>query len=165
MSCQLTEIRANARTGSPLRKFDNFRVRLLREIKKRGGQLIKKALENDNHDEVCSLPFSKEIQNIKPGDIVRVRSRKEIRKLLAISKGKSKGCSFMREMYKCCGREFTVLKAVESFFDEAKQKMCKCRNAVILEGAVCSGRQRLYLMKCDRNCFYFWQTEWLEKVS
>jgi len=89
----------------------------------------------------------------RAGDTVQVRSRAEIKRLLA-SGGKARGCSFTHEMYKYCGREFRVLKSVETFFDESKQKMCKCRNTVLLDGAVCSGRQRLYFMKCDRNCFF-----------
>jgi hypothetical protein len=36
---------------------------------------------------------------------------------------------------------------------------------VILEGVLCSGRQRLYSVSCDRNCFFFWHAEWLQAVG
>ena len=102
--------------------------------------------------------------NILPGDWVKVRSEKEIRRTLD-DQNKYNGCRFMREMYRHCGKTYKVLKVVDYFFDEAHQKMCKCRDIVILDGVVCSGRQRLYKVRCDRNCFFFWHLGWLEKVE
>lgn len=163
MRCQLTDIRDIAQKVGPARRLSNIRVRLLRKLKNAGVRVLKQTLGDDTAGSDHALPDRDESLSIRPGDTVQVRSRAEIRSLLS-GGGKTKGCSFTHEMYKYCGREFRVLKSVETFFDESKQKMCKCRDTVLLDGAVCSGRQRLYFMKCDRNCFFFWQTVWLRKV-
>jgi len=163
MHCQLTDIRDVVQKVGPARRLSNIRVRLLRKLKNAGVRALKQALGDDTAGSDHDLPDRDESLSIGPGDTVQVRSRAEIKRLLA-GGGKARGCSFTHEMYKYCGREFRVLKSVETFFDESKQKMCKCRNTVLLDGAVCSGRQRLYFMKCDRNCFFFWQTVWLKKV-
>ena len=49
--------------------------------------------------------------------------------------------------------------------DEAKQKMCKCKDIVLLEDVLCSGRQKLYFEDCDRCCFYFWHKDWLVSLE
>jgi len=102
--------------------------------------------------------------NIHQGDWVKIRSKKEIQRTLN-DRNEYRGCAFMREMYKHCGKTYRVLKFVDYFFDEARQKMVKSRDTVILDGAVCSGKQRLHLVNCDRNCFFFWKIVWLEKVE
>ncbi len=99
---------------------------------------------------------------IQPGDVVRVRSEAEIRRTLDAER-KTRGCTFQKEMFACCGKEYRVFKRVDRFYDEAKQKMCKCRNIFLLEGSCCDGKTA-YLRPCGRNCFYFWQSAWLEKV-
>jgi len=110
-----------------------------------------------------SLPANPEKREIGPEDRVRVRSKKEIRSLLD-EEGKYGGCRFMRGMYEHCGNSYRVLKDVDFFFDEARQKMVKTKGLVILEGANCSGQQRFYFNRCDRNCFFFWHKAWLEKI-
>jgi hypothetical protein len=110
------------------------------------------------------LPRPGEGLAIRPGDTVRVKSKKEIRQFLDAD-GRTRGCAFTHEMNRYCGRTFRVLKNVDVFFDEARQKMSRCANMVILDGCVCRGRQRLYAVRCDRNCFFFWQIEWLDKVG
>ena len=99
---------------------------------------------------------------IQPGDRVRVRSRREIQHTLD-RRRRTRGCTFQLGMYDYCGREFRVYKKVENFFDERKGKMCKCKGLFLLEGACCNG-ETAYLAACGRNCFYFWQTAWLEKI-
>jgi hypothetical protein len=95
---------------------------------------------------------------------VRVHTAEDIRGMLDDHE-KYKGCLFIDEMFEHCGKTYKVLKEIDWFFDEAKQKMCKAKNAVILEGVLCSGRQRLYRVSCDRNCFFFWHKDWLEKAG
>jgi len=101
---------------------------------------------------------------INVGDTVKVRSREEIWSLLD-DHNRYKGCLFIDEMYQHCSNTYKVLKKVCYFFDEAKQKVCKCEEMVILEGVLCSGWQRLYSVSCDRNCFFFWHAEWLQAVG
>jgi hypothetical protein len=112
-----------------------------------------KAIEMDPH-----------MSGLKSGVLVRVRSNDEIEKMLDDHE-KYRGCRFINEMYDHCGNTYRVLKIIDNFYDEAKKQMCKCKDTVILEGVVCSGRQRLYSMSCDRQCFFFWHTAWLEWVG
>jgi hypothetical protein len=98
------------------------------------------------------------------GDVVRVRSAEQIRGTLD-EQGGLKGCSFALGMYRYCGRELRVAKVVDRFFDEARWRMLKARNLVLLEGVHCDGSSIPDTQGCDRMCFYFWRTEWLEKVD
>jgi len=100
---------------------------------------------------------------IYPGNIVKVRLKNEIKSLLDIH-GKYKGLPFMDEMYNYCGKEYKVLATVDYFYDESKQKLCKCKDTVILEGAFCSGKRWLYLKSCDLKCFFFWHKDLLKKT-
>jgi hypothetical protein len=68
-------------------------------------------------------------------------------------------------MYQYCGKELRVAKVVNRFFDEARSHMLKARNMVLLEGVCCDGSNSSDSTGCDRMCFYFWRTEWLEKVE
>jgi len=162
--CQLTSISELGEKNSWLNNFFQLRVKVLRKAK-RNMIFLKNKL-------VSSIKFKSENKNLKnptlakvnPGDLVRIKSKSEIKRTLD-EREKYKGCLFIDEMYEYCGKSFKVLKVIDYFFDEAQQKMCKCRDIVILDGVVCSGRQRLYKVRCDRNCFFFWHLGWLEKVE
>jgi len=96
------------------------------------------------------------------GDLVRVRSKEQIMQTLDENK-KLEGCVFMEEMWQYCGSEYKVIKKVDHFFDEAKFRMRRTRNIVLLEGLHCSGNLPIFTHKCDRHCFYFWKEAWLER--
>ena len=98
-----------------------------------------------------------------PGDFVIVLTKDEIHSILD-DWGATKGCVFTPEMYERCGKTYKVFKNIDYFYDEVKQKMCKCNNIVVLERAVCSGRRKLFSEDCDRNCFQFWHISWLKKI-
>lgn len=98
------------------------------------------------------------------GDRVRVRSAEDIRRTLDAN-GSVKGCAFGAGMYQYCGRELRVARVVHHFFDEARFRMLRARRMVLLEGAHCDGSGLADTRGCDRMCFYFWRTEWLEKVE
>ena len=93
---------------------------------------------------------------------MRVRSREDIGRVLNRLR-KTRGCTFQVGMYAYCVQEFKVAKKVDYFFDEAKQKMCKCNVIRFLDGAYCTGKTA-YLAPCGRNCHFFWQAAWLIKV-
>lgn len=94
---------------------------------------------------------------IQPGDMVRVRCKDEIQKTLDRS-GRTGRCRFTLDMYNHCGKEYRIFKRVDHFYDEAKQRMCRCKDLFLLEGAYCSPST------CDRQCFFFWHASWLEKT-
>jgi hypothetical protein len=112
--------------------------------------------ENETMNKNNKLP-------IGPGDTVRILSKDKIISLLD-HRGFYKGCPFIEEMYNHCDKEYKVLKEATYFYDEIKQKLCKCKNIVVLEGTICSGKQKLYKETCDLRCYFFWHKDWLEKI-
>jgi hypothetical protein len=71
----------------------------------------------------------------------------------------------MKPMARYCGQELTIVKCVRRFYDESKKRMVRCRNIVLLEGVYCDGSAGAKAFGCDRMCFVFWRTEWLERVK
>jgi hypothetical protein len=102
-------------------------------------------------------------EQLQPGSLVRVRSKVEILQTLDRYR-KTDGCTFQSGMYAHCGKEFKVLKKVDRFYDESKNKMCKCNNLYVLEGSNCNGLTA-YTGKCERNCFFFWHSSWLKLIG
>lgn len=160
--CQLTAIPDALTRRGLAHRFSNDRVRVLRSVKRRVLRLYQMAARRAGGPAAGPVFPSEAGPALHPGDVVRIRSRKEIKRSLDAD-GRTRGCAFTHEMYRYCGRTFRVKKGVEVFFDEARQKMSRCHNMFVLEGAVCNGRQRLYAVKCDRNCHFFWQIEWLDR--
>jgi len=161
--CQLKYIHELGQESSWL---DNFYANL----RKRYFQIYNKANFLKNKLRHRSAPienktFSQNPQQpqIYPGETVRVRSEEEIDNLLN-HQVIYKGCPFMPEMYDCCGKEYKVLTKVNYFYDESKQKLCKCKDIFILDGPSCTGRRSLYLDSCDLKCSYFWHKDLLEKI-
>ena len=101
---------------------------------------------------------------LRAGDLVRVRSREEIMGSLDENM-KLGGCSFMEEMWQYCGGEYRVAKTLEYFFDEARFRMVRARDLVLLEDLHCSGNVPVFTHRCDRHCLLFWKGAWLEKVG
>jgi len=102
------------------------------------------------------------LTNLKPGDIVQIKSRNEIKNTLN-RWNQLKGCTFMEEMWQYCGTQQQVFNRVERFLDERDYLMKKTRGIVILKEVTCKGTKDFG--KCDRSCFYFWREEWLEKAK
>lgn len=100
---------------------------------------------------------------INVGDIVQIRSIDEIKATLDPT-GKCEGLQFMISMEKYCGREARVFKKVRTIFDERLWKMVKVRNAYLLDGIICDGRDVFDGEGCDRSCFFFWKDKWLLKI-
>lgn len=99
---------------------------------------------------------------LKAGDLVRIKSEKEIMATLDHD-GKLKGCSFIRSMAPYCGSQQRILKPMQRFFSEIDGQVKKCSGLFILEEVTCSGDTSLG--HCDRACLMFWREEWLEKVQ
>jgi len=99
-----------------------------------------------------------------PSDRVRVKSAEEIEQTLDVRR-RLHGCPFAEPMFRYCGQEFVVAKRIERFFDEARGKLVRCNNIVILDGVFCDGSGYPQSRGCDRTCYFFWRVEWLEKVE
>ena len=155
MMCQLQYVDEMGEKNTWLNDKLQYLIRKFRWYKRRISQSLHRVENTSNISQFNQA-------QIQPGDTVRVRSRAEIKRTLNRFR-KTRGCTFQLGMYEHCGKEYKVLKRVDNFFDEAKQKMCKCNGIFLLEGACCTGATA-YLAPCDRNCFFFWQSSWLEKV-
>ena len=101
-----------------------------------------------------------EVLNLKAGEIVEVKSPKEILTTLG-EDGKLRGLLFMPEQLKYCGQRFKVFKRLESILLEESGELRKMKNTVILDGVLCDGWEGA----CDRSCFYFWREGWLRRVE
>lgn len=103
-----------------------------------------------------------QLGSLKAGDPVRVRSVEEIEATLNHSR-RLRGCSFAPEMAHYCGTTQRVLKPVERFVDERDLMVRRTKGMVLLEGITCQGTKAFG--RCDRNCYFFWREEWLEKID
>jgi hypothetical protein len=100
--------------------------------------------------------------NLEPGEIVEVRSEKEIFATLD-SQGKLRGLRFTPEMREYCGRRFKVYKKLKKLIVEATGEMRTIKSpTVLLEGVLCDGKAH---GGCDRACFCYWREEWLKRAN
>ena len=100
-------------------------------------------------------------EELKKGDLVRVRSKEEIHSTLN-HLGQLKGCTFMQGMTSYCGTLQRVLKPMNRFVDERDLRVKRCSGLVLLDGVMCQGTTEFG--QCDRSCLFFWRREWLEKI-
>jgi hypothetical protein len=106
-----------------------------------------------------------ETLGLQAGEMVRVRSKDEIRKTLD-ERGMNRGLRFDREMLPYCGRVFRVRRRLTRFIDETKARMVVLKSdAVTLEGAFCAGELNPAAWFCPRAIYSFWRECWVERVE
>jgi hypothetical protein len=104
--------------------------------------------------------------NLKPGDLVQVRSKAEI--MATLEDGvRNRGLSFDAEMERYCGRTMRVLRRVDRILDEKTGRMLRLRkDCIILEGVMCSGlRAGIRRLGCSKSVYSFWREAWLRRVE
>ena len=143
--------------SDPLEPIDVLwqRRNRVKRILKRRLNYFRNLFRKDMSLDPCSL-------SLRPGDLVRVRSRHEIEGTLS-KWNQLKGCAFIEEMWPYCGTTQKVFKPVEKFLDERDYLMKKCYGIFILDGVICEGTKDFG--KCDRSCYFFWRQEWLERIE
>jgi hypothetical protein len=103
--------------------------------------------------------------DLKPGELVRVKSREAIVATLD-GRNRNRGMWFDVEMVPYCGGTFRVLRRAERIVNEKTGKMLNLPNdCIILDGVTCGGhlsRDRLF---CPRSLYPFWREIWLERVE
>ncbi|MGO1054169.1 hypothetical protein [Crossiella sp. CA198] len=100
--------------------------------------------------------------NLRPGELVRIRSRAEIEATLDDNL-RNRGMSFDEEMAHFCGRTARVLASVDRCIDERTGRMLHLGNpCIVLEGVICLG---LYNGNCPREFVPFWREIWLDRVE
>jgi len=109
--------------------------------------------------QIQSVPL---ILDLQPGELVEVRSEKEIFATLD-HEGKLRGLNFIPEMRKYCGKRYRVYKKLKKIILETTGELRTVRTpTVFLEGAFCDGKAH---GGCDRSCFIFWREAWLKRVA
>jgi len=124
-----------------------------------------KPIRTKKNDNTSSLEKKKqrpydEVLNLKPGELVEVKSEREILATLDAD-GKNRGLLWMRGMRSYCGKRYRVFKRVETILLESNGKLRKMRNTVLLEGVMCDGSE---FFGCDRSCFHYWREVWLRRA-
>jgi len=103
--------------------------------------------------------------NLRPGDLVRVKSYDEILATLDVGLS-NRGLTFDAELVPFCGKVFRVSACVERFVDEKTGKLRRLNTpAVILEGVTCKALYSGQRMFCPRAIHLWWREIWLERIS
>jgi hypothetical protein len=102
---------------------------------------------------------------LKPGELVRVKSRSEIEATLD-ARGTNRGLWFdPEEMARHCGGTFRVRSSVTKIVDEMTGKMRVMKQpCIILEGVACQGEYARCRLNCPRAITSYWRELWLERV-
>lgn len=99
---------------------------------------------------------------LRPGELVRIKSREEI---MATLDGDllNRGMGFEAEMSRFCGRTARVKARATRCIDERSGRMLTMKNpCIILEDIVCEGA---YTANCPREYVCWWREIWLERVG
>jgi hypothetical protein len=106
-------------------------------------------------------PTPTAVLDLKPGEVVRVKSREEI--LATLDENLlNRGMGFDAEMSRYCGRTAVVQARVDRCLDERTGRLMTMKSpCIILEKTVCSGA---YTSVCPREYVPFWREIWLERV-
>jgi len=100
--------------------------------------------------------------NLQPGDLVRIKSKKEIVATLDRD-NKNRGLFFDHEMAAYCGRVARVQGRVNKLIEESNGEMIEIKSdCILLEGVVCVADYHLF---CTRAIYSYWRELWLEKVE
>ena len=102
---------------------------------------------------------------LQPGELVRVRSKREIAETLD-ENGRNRGLAFDWEMLPHCGRTYRVQDRVRRFVDENTGTMVELKNeCLLLDGVVCSGDHSTGRWFCPRAIYPYWREDWLERAN
>jgi hypothetical protein len=106
------------------------------------------------------------VLDLKPGELVRVKSRDQIFPTLTPDR-KNRGLAFdVDEMAPFCGGTYRVRRRILRFIDDRTGNMIQMKSdAVALDGVVCSGEHSTARWFCPRAIFPYWREAWLERVD
>jgi hypothetical protein len=96
--------------------------------------------------------------DLRPGEWVEVKSRKEIEATLDTA-GKNKGLLFAPPMLPYCGKRYRVANRLQKMILEETGKMIELKDTVVLEGVTCEA------WGCQRSNLQFWREIWLKRVE
>ena len=103
--------------------------------------------------------------DLRPGDLVQVRSPAEIERTLD-ENGFNRRLSFDREMLPYCGGTYRVKDRVERLIDDRTGKMIRIpSDCLILDGVVCPGERSPGRWFCPRQIYPYWREAWLRPAG
>ena len=109
-------------------------------------------------------PTPKGSLDLKPGEMVQVKSSEEIRATLNVN-GMNRGMWFDQEMVKYCGHTYPVELRVTRLIDEKTGKMLTMKNPCIqLQDVYCEGECTDRRLGCPRRINVYWRELWLKRV-
>ena len=166
MTDRTCQLHCMPKVAAPLCTVENLwqkRNRIKRFVKRRMRYLMNMMAkpEESAAQPATRTAVSGAAEKLNAGDLVRIKSREEIKATLD-SWNQLKKCSFMEEMAPYCNTHQRILKPVNKFLDERDYLIKKCRDLFILEDVRCEGTNDFGA--CDRACYFFWRNEWLEKI-
>ncbi len=111
-----------------------------------------------------------EVLDLKPGELVRVKSFDEIVSTLD-RKRRNRGLTVCHEMTRCCGNVAEVRYRVNRLIDERTGQMRELKHTVTLEGS--QGKSALCdeclcwseIGDCPRGELMYWREIWLERLN
>jgi hypothetical protein len=100
--------------------------------------------------------------DVKPGELVNVRSYPEILETLN-ENALNRGMCFDAEMVPFCGGTFRVLDRVTQIINEKTGKMQYLKNdCIMLDNVVCKACYSKYRRFCPRSIYAYWREIWLQ---
>ncbi len=115
------------------------------------------AIPVDQPTPTCTL-------DLQPGELVRVKSYKEILATLN-TENRNRGLYFDAEEVPYCGGTYRVRSRLNKFIDEKTGRLVTLSNpSLILEGVLCQSRYSECRMFCPRSIYPWWREIWLERV-
>jgi hypothetical protein len=116
-----------------------------------------------------SIPVGKPTPNVtlnlKAGELVRVKSHKEILETVNTD-NRNRGMSWDAELVPYCEKTYRVLRRVDRLIDEKTSKMMEMKSpCIVLDSVVCQARYSKCRMLCPKEMYPFWREIWLERVD
>jgi hypothetical protein len=110
-------------------------------------------------------PTPTETLNLRPGELVRIKSHEEILRTLDTS-SKNRGLQWDAELVPYCGKAYRVVDRVYKVIDEKTGRMVRMKNpSILLDSVVCQARYSPCRMFCPRSTYAYWREIWLERVE
>jgi len=167
--CQSTELKC-ATSELPRGRFFKFIIDVLRgemSVKNFFKLLIQAILNKLNF--LIGADFIRQLRdnkmktdsvdiNLKRGEWVEVKNRKEIEKTLN-HEGKNKGLLFDPVMLKFCEKRYKVAKNLDKIILEESGQIKRIKNTVVLENVKCQ------TLGCPRANLLFWREIWLKRIN
>jgi hypothetical protein len=114
---------------------------------------------------VAGAKTPSEVLNLRPGELVEVKSAEEIMRTLDANNG-NRGLYFDEEMLPFCGKRYRVKERVDRLINDRSGAMITMKTpGIILEDVVCMGCYHPSRIFCPRGIYSFWREVWLRRVE